>query len=55
MLTSEIIADLQFLSTADGGRDGPTPDRIFGCPLDYGGEFFDCRLDLSEIGPVKAK
>jgi hypothetical protein len=52
MPAPEIVADLQFLSTAEGGRRGPTPDRVFGCPLEYDGELFDCRLDLSEIGPV---
>jgi|SRR5215470_4254810 len=52
MLTPEIVADIQFLSTADGGRKGPTPDHVFGCPLEYAGELFDCRLDLSGIGPI---
>ena len=52
MLTAEIIADLQFLATTDGGRGGPTPERVFGCPLECAGELFDCRLDLSESGPI---
>jgi hypothetical protein len=47
-----LLADIQFLPTAEGGRRGPTPPERFGCPLEFEGEYFDCLLDLSERGPV---
>ena len=48
----DILAEVTLLSTAAGGRHGPTPADSFGCPLCFGGEYFDIRFDLSDIGHV---
>ena len=48
----DIVAELTFLPTAEGGRKGPTPPDFFGCPFGFGGEYFDVRFDLSEIGSI---
>jgi hypothetical protein len=49
---SDIIASVRFLPTSQGGRKGPTPRRIFRCPLEFEGEKFDCGLDLESSGPL---
>lgn len=51
-MTPGILAEVTFFPTAEGGRKGPTPASQFRCPLHYSGEFFDCCLDLSGIGPI---
>ena len=43
---------VQFYTTEAGGRKGPTPPETFGCPLEFEGEMFDCRLLLNEIGSL---
>lgn len=48
----DIIAQVTLLSTTEGGRQGPTPSNYFGCPLGFENEYFDVRLDLSEVGSV---
>jgi len=48
----DIIAKVTLLSTNGGGRQGPTPTSVFGCPLEIEDKYFDCRLDLSEAGPL---
>ena len=48
----EILAEVSFLPTANGGRQGNTPADRFGCLVEYQGEFFDCRLDLAATGPI---
>jgi hypothetical protein len=50
--TPDIIASIDLLATREGGRAGPTPAHSFGCPLEYENEYFDCRLDLSDVGPL---
>jgi len=52
MLRPEIIADLEFLATDQGGRRGLTPRDRFKCPLQYDGEYFDCVLDLESCSPI---
>ena len=49
----DIIASLRFYTTAEGGRTGPTPPDKLGCPLEFQGEFFDCRVLLDDTGPLK--
>jgi hypothetical protein len=51
-LPIDLIATIKFRSKDQGGRNGPTPDKWFGCPLDFEGELYDCFLDLTETGPV---
>jgi hypothetical protein len=46
------MARVTFTRTADGGRSQPTPPGHFSCPLEFRGEFFDCRLDLTSCGPI---
>ena len=49
----DIIAEIHFYSENEGGRDIPTPDNFFGCPMIINGNFYDCRLLLGNIGSVK--
>ena len=49
----DAIVDVGLFTTEQGGRRGPTPPRAFGCPLGFNGEYFDCRFDLSESGPLR--
>jgi hypothetical protein len=49
----DIVARIHFYSSEAGGRKGPTATSFFGCPLEFEGEKFDCRLLLEENGPVK--
>lgn len=48
----DIIATVRFYATEAGGRKGPTPPIMFGCPLEFEGEKFDCRLLLNEVGSL---
>ncbi|MFO1114439.1 MAG: hypothetical protein U1E28_02045 [Beijerinckiaceae bacterium] len=48
----DIIAVVHFYPSEQGGRKGPTPPRIFRCPLEFEGEKFDCGLHLEEIGAI---
>jgi hypothetical protein len=49
----DIVASLRLYTTAEGGRKGPTPPDTLGCPFEFQGELFDCRLLLDEIGPLE--
>ena len=42
-----ITARIRFLTTAEGGRKGPTPTARFACPFEFAGEYFDCVLHLA--------
>ena len=48
----DVIVRLRFYSTAEGGRKGPTPERIFKCIFVFRSENFDCALMLEGIGSV---
>jgi len=48
----DILADIQFYQTKDGGRQGPTPPDKFGCLLEISGKYYDCRLVLDKIGAL---
>lgn len=48
----DIIAQVTLLPTFEGGRKSATPSNYFGCPLGFENEYFDVRLDLSEVGSV---
>jgi hypothetical protein len=48
----DIIASVRFYTTEAGGRKGPTPPDKFGCPFDFQGEKFDCRLLLGGVGSI---
>lgn len=43
-----ILAEVHLFTTENGGRDSPTPAKLFGCPAEIEGELFDCRLILGE-------
>lgn len=47
---NDLIARIRLYSTAEGGRNGPTPKDVFNCVFRFGGENFDCRLFLHEVG-----
>jgi hypothetical protein len=49
---ADILAEVRLLPTGDGGRRAPTPTDKFGCPVGIGSEFFDMRIDLSDIGSL---
>jgi hypothetical protein len=51
-LKADITAEVTFLPTAEGGRQGPTQADWYGCPLHFEGDYFDIRFDLSSIGCV---
>jgi hypothetical protein len=48
----DIIASIHFYTTEAGGRKVPTPPDQFGCPLEFEGEKFDCRLLLGKVGSL---
>ena len=48
----DVFARIHFYPSVAGGRNGTTATSFFGCPLEFEGEKFDCRLLLEEIGPV---
>jgi hypothetical protein len=48
----DAVLDISMLNTAEGGRKGPTPPKQFGCIFEMHGKYYDCRLDLSEVGPL---
>lgn len=48
----DIIASVRFYPTERGGRKGPTPPRMFRCPLEFKGEKYDCGLHLEKSGPL---
>lgn len=52
MVQADIMARVWFYPTAHDGRQSPTPKDIFGCLLELNGDYFDCRLLLTEIGPL---
>jgi hypothetical protein len=49
----DFVASVRFYPTEEGGRESPTPDRLFRCPLEFEGERFDCGLLLDEVGPLE--
>jgi hypothetical protein len=51
-LTPDIIGDIRFFETDEGGRREPTASDRFGCPFRFEGELFDCVLLLDGIGPI---
>ena len=46
---ADIIAEVHLFTTENGGRNGPTPTKLFGCPAEIQGSFFDCHLILGEF------
>lgn len=44
VIEPDILADLAFYSTEEGGRQSPLPLKRFGCLFVYKGENFDCFL-----------
>ena len=48
----DLVADIELLLSSEGGRHAPISGPFYGCPLGFGGEYFDCRLDLTEVGAI---
>jgi hypothetical protein len=48
----DMIATVRLYPTEAGGRRGPTPPDMFGCPLEFERDKFDCRLFLQEVGSL---
>jgi hypothetical protein len=49
----DIVVDVRFYATSEGGRHEPTTDRHFSCPFRFEGELFDCLLLLEKTGPIR--
>lgn len=52
MIKPDILADLNFYKTEDGGRQGATPTNFFGCVISIDQNNFDARLLLEQIGSI---
>ena len=52
MIEPDIMAEVYFYPTEQGGRKGPTPDTFFGCIFVYKNKNYDCRLLLDGIGSI---
>lgn len=52
-MKADAIVQIELLPTEDGGRSGATPSDKFGCPLEIGSKFYDCRFDLTASGPLR--
>lgn len=48
----DVTTHLRLLSASEGGRRSATPSNHLGCIFEYGDENFECRLLLSDIGPI---
>jgi hypothetical protein len=51
-LKYDIIAKVRFFTEEEGGRKSPTLENFFGCPMVIREKKYDCRLLLSNIGPI---
>lgn len=49
---TDILAELQFLKTEDGGRKSPIVRPVFGCIFEHSGEAHDCGIVLENHGDV---
>src|SRR5262245_29151867 len=48
----DAIVEIELLATENGGRQSSLPTPQFGCPVGIAGEYFDCRVDLTEVGKI---
>jgi len=48
----DAIVEIELFATQDGGRHSALPLPQYGCPVEISGEYFDCRVDLSEVGEI---
>jgi translation elongation factor EF-Tu-like GTPase len=51
-MNADFLAKVSFLTTSEGGRQGPTPNTHFACILSIDGGNHDCRLLLSDCGAI---
>jgi hypothetical protein len=51
-LQPDIAVDLRLFAQSEGGRATATRPDQHGCVFVYEGENFECRVLLSEVGPV---
>lgn len=47
-----VIAEIELLTTDEGGRRTVLTAEQYGCPFSFEGEYFECRVDLSAVGPL---
>lgn len=52
MLVPDVIVDVKFYKTEDGGRKGPTSPEFFPCLFVINNHNHDCRLLLDNIGSI---
>ena len=48
----DLLADVELLTTAAGGRRAPIGVEQYNCPFGFAGEYFECRIDLSDHGTL---
>ena len=48
----DIVANVTLLSTNQGGRLGPTSSEVFRCPIEFDGAYFDCWINVAEVGSL---
>ena len=46
---TDIVARVHFLDSSQGGKKLSIIGEYFSCPLEFGGEYYDCRLYLENI------
>ena len=52
LFPTHVVAEIHFIPTAEGGKKLQLTRSLFGCPLNLNGDYFDMRIDLSEVGIV---
>ena len=52
MLHPDIVVNLKFLTTEEGGRKTPTPPNFFSCIFDIHGKSHDARMLLENVGAI---
>ena len=52
MLHPDILANIEFYPTNQGGRRMPTPPSFFGCIFVINNSYYDGRLLLENIGSI---
>jgi hypothetical protein len=48
----DVVAELKFITTNEGGRTGATPSNFLNCIFVFRENNYDCRLLLEDIGHI---
>lgn len=52
MIKPDVLLDIRFFTTQEGGRLLPTPSNFYGCIFEFNGKNYDGRLLLENIGSI---